>query len=177
MDNFISFFKNRKIKQGLLKANPASIDLLVDLYTDGLYRYALSIVRSEEDACEVVQNFFLKMVRNTESLKNVSNLKTYIYKSLKNTALDFLRGRKQEFAIDEMLVNIEEAGNSVDTGLDIAYSLKQLSADYQEIIFLKLYQGFSFREIGDILNISPNTAASRYRYAIEKLRIIFRGED
>jgi RNA polymerase sigma-70 factor, ECF subfamily len=180
MNSFTGFFKNRKIRNGLITCNQASIDILVDTYADGLFRYALSIVRNEEDACEVVQEFFLKMVRNTEVLKEVKNLKTYIYKALKNTAIDFLRGRKTELAFDEMFVDadtdIEDKGPTSDVRMDISNSFRQLSSDYQEVIFLKFYQDLSFREIGEVLNISPNTAASRYRYALDNLRIILKGE-
>ena len=49
-------------------------------------------------------------------------------------------------------------------------ALASLPAEQREIVILKLYHGMTFEEIGALVEISPNTAASRYRYGLEKLR-------
>jgi RNA polymerase sigma-70 factor (ECF subfamily) len=53
---------------------------------------------------------------------------------------------------------------------DLPNALKALPADQREVIALKLDGGLTFAQVAEILNVSPNTAASRYRYALEKLR-------
>ena len=51
----------------------------------------------------------------------------------------------------------------------IEQALRKLPAEQREVIVLKFYHGFTFREIGELTGCSPNTAASRYRYATEAL--------
>ena len=53
--------------------------------------------------------------------------------------------------------------------------LAKLPADQREVIVLKIWHGYTFDEIGRLMEISPNTAAGRYRYGIQKLRHCLRG--
>jgi RNA polymerase sigma-70 factor (ECF subfamily) len=55
---------------------------------------------------------------------------------------------------------------------DLDHALALLPDDQREVIALKIDGGLTFAQIADVLNISPNTAASRYRYALEKLRSV-----
>lgn len=52
----------------------------------------------------------------------------------------------------------------------IREALTDLPPEQREVVVLKVWQGRTFDEIGRLLGISPNTASSRYRYALEKLR-------
>jgi RNA polymerase sigma-70 factor (ECF subfamily) len=170
MHKFIAYLKNIKLKKGLIAKDPSSIDALFDIYASGLYQYALSITRQNEDAEEVVQNFFFKLIQNPEILKSISNLRVYLYKSIRNNAIDLIRRRKYEFSLEELVIEPQSTAENKVDNLDLINSFKQLSPNYQEIIFLKFYQDLNFREIGSLLEISPNTAASRYRYAVDILR-------
>jgi RNA polymerase sigma factor (sigma-70 family) len=55
--------------------------------------------------------------------------------------------------------------------------LKDLPAEQREVIVLKIWHGYTFEAIGELLDISPNTAAGRYRYGLQKLRACLKGED
>jgi RNA polymerase sigma-70 factor, ECF subfamily len=99
-----------------------------------------------------------------------------MYISLKNRAIDFLRSKKTEFSLEEVFFEAKDRESIPDDKLTVLEALRKLSSDYQEVLFLKFYQGFSFREIGEMLKISVNTAASRYRYALDKLSKVLEGE-
>jgi RNA polymerase sigma-70 factor (ECF subfamily) len=55
--------------------------------------------------------------------------------------------------------------------------LQQLPPPQREVIVLKVWHEFTYEEIGELLGLSPNTAAGRYRYGLEKLRACLRGEN
>jgi RNA polymerase sigma-70 factor, ECF subfamily len=55
--------------------------------------------------------------------------------------------------------------------------LVTLPPEQREVIVLKIWHRYTFEEIGQLLEISPNTAAGRYRYGLEKLRVCLKGED
>jgi DNA-directed RNA polymerase specialized sigma24 family protein len=55
--------------------------------------------------------------------------------------------------------------------------LAALPGPQREVIVLKLWHGHTFEEIGELLDLSPNTAAGRYRYGLEKLRVCLEGND
>ena len=54
-------------------------------------------------------------------------------------------------------------------------SLRELSREQREVIVLKIWHGHTFEEIGELLAISPNTAAGRYRYGINKIKKHLKG--
>lgn len=56
-------------------------------------------------------------------------------------------------------------------------ALATLPQPQREVIVLKIWHHYTFDEIGDLLEVSPNTAAGRYRYGLEKLRTILKGID
>jgi DNA-directed RNA polymerase specialized sigma24 family protein len=55
--------------------------------------------------------------------------------------------------------------------------LSKLPAEQREVIVLKIWHEHTFEEIGGLLEVSPNTAAGRYRYGLQKLRACLNGED
>ena len=65
---------------------------------------------------------------------------------------------------------LEGPPSLVETALAIEQSLRQLPPDQREVVVLRVWGGMTFREVADALDISPNTAASRYRYGLTRLR-------
>ena len=55
--------------------------------------------------------------------------------------------------------------------------LKDLPAEQREVIVLKIWHAYTFEAIGELLEVSPNTAAGRYRYGLQKLRARLKGKD
>lgn len=177
MNNFTAFFKERRIKKAIIEGRPESIDELFEIYADKLFGYALYITRKPEDAEEVLQNSFLRLVRNTETLKKVDNLKAYFYKSIKNEALNFKRKHNGGNSLEDLIFEIPSQPEEREECIMLKESIGSLPEEQREIVILKVYEGMNFREIASLLEISANTAASRYRYAIEKLKNSFGGKN
>ncbi|MCL5036423.1 MAG: RNA polymerase sigma factor [Chloroflexi bacterium] len=179
MGGLIDFIKEKKIKRGLKSGDPGSIEMLFEAYADKLYLYAISLLNSAEEAEEAVQNLFLKLVRNPSVLNEIKSIRAYLYAGTKNESINVRNKRKKDLSLDDG--GLESMFAAETTGREDLAVLKdaveELPPEQKEVVVLKVYEGLSFKEIGAVLEISLNTAASRYRYALNGLRQKLEGDD
>ena len=151
---------------------------LYDSYGLRLYHYLLTILRSQNDAEDVLQEVFLRLVRQRRRLRKVRNLTGYLFATARNEARRFMKRRHgyREAVEDLRNMAILESAAVGNPSLEeeeveeINKVLARLPQDQREVMVLKVYEELSFRGIAQVMRISPHTAASRYRYGIEKLR-------
>ena len=139
---------------------------------DMLFRFAYMRVGRRADAEDIVQDVFLKLLRSSESLSSVRNVKHYLIRSISNACKDFHR-RKQdilplekaerEMVSDDDLKMYEEY-------LRITALARTLPPEQRDVLYMKCIDGLKFREISDILDIPEATVKSRYRYAIQAIQ-------
>jgi RNA polymerase sigma-70 factor (ECF subfamily) len=150
---------------------------LYRLHGAALYRYALMILADREDAEDVVQQVFLSALR---SGREVATPLEYLRRATRNECYSALRRRVRErgrrAGEDEWLEAADETAGEVER-LALSRALAELPPEQREVVHLKVYEGCSFPEIGLLLDVPANTAASRYRYALEKLRAALGCED
>ena len=141
-----------------------------------LLMYARQWTRSVADAEDVLQDAFLKVFK-ADKLRDQPAL-PLLYKAIKWVALDRARStdrrRKRE---DKVVADSGEPITVFESDLEtderrrqIEAAMRDLSDEQREVLTMKIWGDLSFREIGEALDVSLNTAASRYRYAIEALR-------
>jgi len=137
-----------------------------------LYWFALSMVCSASDAEDVLQNVFLGLVRSIKSGSDVQNMRAYLYRAVRNEAWRLKRMRSFESGVDidmlPLLVDAEQG--RVDEALDVSQALAKLPLEQREVVVLKLFHDMTFDEIARMAGVSLNTAASRYRYGVDKMR-------
>jgi RNA polymerase sigma factor (sigma-70 family) len=105
-----------------------------------------------------------------------TRLEHYCLRVFRNRALNYRRGLMRRLARElESRHWFEPAG--ADGREEAAVRrLTELPAEQREVIVLKIWQEYTFEEIGELLGVSPNTAAARYRYGLQKLRVFFNPE-
>lgn len=141
-----------------------------------MYHYLLTILHSQSDAEDVLQELFLKLVRRRRRLRKVRNLTGYLFAAARNEALRFIKsGHRYQETVENLRNTAILESSTIDAPSPeevekINHHLSRLPQDQREVIVLKIYEELSFREIAQVMRISPHTAASRYRYGIEKLR-------
>jgi RNA polymerase sigma-70 factor (ECF subfamily) len=135
-----------------------------------LFRYALMILADREDAEDVVQQVFLSVLRGSQA---VAAPLEYLRRATRNQCYSVLRGRMRDRARrgseDELLEVAGEVGEEAER-LALSRALASLPPEQREVVHLKVFEGCSFPEIAALQDISGNTAASRFRYALERLR-------
>ncbi len=160
-----------EVSGGSRPADEGSRDLggLFDRHGGALLAVALAITGSHADAEDAVQQTFLDLYRSRAALARAAEPRAYLFRALRNAALR-LRGRRQPVpwaSVAEMTAEPQEVSEALP-GLERA--LARLPREQREVLALKIEGELTFAEIGAALGLSANTAASRYRYALERLR-------
>lgn len=158
----------------------------LETYGPKLLLFARQQTRSHEDAEDVFQDAIVKLVekiRNDEFVGGPEAWQPYLYTTIRRLAIDLSRRddrrkRREDFVgTDDGEANVEafhpwfESESSDDeTRHQLEEKLKELPEKFAEVIIMKIWGERTFAEIGEILGISQNTAASRYRYGLEALK-------
>jgi RNA polymerase sigma-70 factor (ECF subfamily) len=156
----------------LANGQPEGYAALYDRLGVSLFRIARTMLRDSSEAEDAVQDVFVQLVRNRQRLAEVRDLDAYIFAVLRYTVVRRLKHqRKEKYHLRRFApVADDEPGSHSSDDLDQA--LNSLPPPQREVIALKVDGDLTFAQIAEILQVSPNTAASRYRYALEKLRRI-----
>jgi RNA polymerase sigma-70 factor, ECF subfamily len=144
------------------------IGALYDQYADGLYRYAVMILADPAGAADAVHQVFLGITRRPAG--HIQCDERYLKRAVRNECYSILRRSGRERGTDAPLLEAAAADDRPDERLALEAAMRSLPAEQREVVHLKVFAGFTFQEIADQLGESMNTVASRYRYAIEKMR-------
>jgi RNA polymerase sigma-70 factor (ECF subfamily) len=164
----LEFFRNLRLKSDLHSGRQSAMEALFREYADGIFHYALTITHNSSLAEDVVQQLFSDIISRPELLQNVFNIKSYLYQATRNRSLNALKRSQREEG--EALFQTESPGLAPEERLALELALQALEPEQREVVILKIHHGLTFGEIGTALEISANTAASRYRYALKHLR-------
>lgn len=146
---------------------------LYDAHAAGLFHYLAGFTGAETDAKDLLQELFIKLAR-TAVPTDVVNLRAWLMKLAHRRALDWLRRhqarRKAEEQAPREMFAIQQDPDQAELARHLSRALAVLPLEQRSVAQLKLWDGLTFEEIAEVQGIPLNTAASRYRYALEKLR-------
>lgn len=157
-------------------SNPANDNWLTRVYDEmggAVFGYLRSLLHDTHRAEDVMQNVFLRLASAQQ--QNIHNLRAFVFTVAHNEAvreIDRWRAHKQHCrGIGEAIFEVA-AGATLDVAeaASLEEALLILPVEQREIVYLKIYAGMTFDEIAHTLSLSQNTVASRYRYALEKMR-------
>ena len=153
------------------------LERLYDAHAQAIFAFVLNLTRSEAETRDVLQEVFVKLASRPESLRAVRDERGFLLRLGHNLALDSMRRRGARERRHEQLAAETEAAFEASHELDeqsfrnaLSDALDKLPVEQRAVAHLKLWEGLTFETIAETLDIPPNTAASRYRYAIDKLR-------
>jgi len=141
--------------------------------SDALYRFALKNIKVVEDAQEIVQSSFEKLWIN-RNIVDPTKCKAYLFRIAYNGMIDIIRKQKREVDM-ELISNREIQSDQTDfKGLKpiLENALNQISEMQRNVILLRDYEGYSYLEIGEIMNITENQVKInifRGRQALQKI--------
>lgn len=136
------------------------------------YRTAYSYVKNKEDALDVVQESIYKALSSIEAIEHIEFLKTWFYRILINTSIDYLRKSRKVTYVDDMILDIH-SDRKEDTyqDFDLQDALDKLPDEYKSIITLRYFEDLKLEEIAEILQQNLNTVKTRLYAGLKKLRI------
>jgi RNA polymerase sigma-70 factor (ECF subfamily) len=158
---------------------PAGPDLerLYDEHAQPLHAFLLNLTRDEADTRDLLQEIFVKLARNANLLLGVREERAFLIRLAHNAAIDLMRRRgsrerTRENLVAEMVTPFAPADDPDEEIFrhELSAALAELPREQRAVAHLKLWEGLTFEQIAAALEIPPNTAASRSRYALDKLR-------
>jgi RNA polymerase sigma-70 factor (ECF subfamily) len=149
---------------------------LYDRFGAALYRYALMILGRHEAAEDVVHQVFLAVIRGGTA--RLTQPEHYLRRAVRNACYSMLRTRAASFEgpgdpgrpLLEPRAGVHPPSNEDRLALEAA--IGRLPPEQREVLHLHAFVGLTFREIANLTGDPANTIASRYRYALEKLRAL-----
>jgi RNA polymerase sigma-70 factor, ECF subfamily len=151
-------------------------------YLDGLYSYAMVLTRNHAEAEDLVQETYIRAMQAMQKLRADSNIKGWLFTILKNIWFNQLRKRRNgpqmvEIEAANDLANniVEPSKNSHDLYVSkleaeqVRAAIQELPVEFREVILLREYEDFSYREIATILHCPLGTVMSRLGRARAKL--------
>jgi len=153
------------------------LERFYDGHAQSLYAFLLNLTRDEADTRDLLQDIFVKLARDPDLLAGVRDERAFLIRLAHNAAIDLIRRRgtrdktRDQFAA-EITSPFVPCGDPDEQTFCAALTkaLAELPPEQRAVVHLKLWEGLTFEQIASALDIPPNTAASRYRYGLDKLR-------
>ena len=162
--------------EACLRGDRHAFDELVDLYDGTLFSAAYRITGSVEDAMDATQNAFVNAYEKLHTFDPSYRFFSWIYRIAINQSLNLVGRRRDQTAFDDDTPAAEPNPSEVFESTEIRGHLKkalfELEPHYRTVIVLKHLDGFSYREISELLDIPEKTVKSRLFTARQKLRVI-----
>ena len=143
-----------------------------------LYRVAYSYVKNEQDALDIVQDSIQKGWLALDRIENHAQIKSWFYKIVVRTAIDFLRKMNRIQVTDEQtLTYLCEETQDTYKNMDLELALEQLPLEFREVIILRYFEDLKLYDLAEILQIPLSTVKSRLYKALKLLKIEMENEE
>lgn len=174
----------RRVQEG----NPEAFDELVERHKSRVFGVLYNMLGNRADAADLAQDAFVKAFRSIAGFRNESSFYGWLYRIAINTALNFLKQRKEpHLSLNEWSSDVEEdptyrelvARESVQKDMDrdelrerLNEALQKLSEEHRAVVVLHDIEGLRHQEIAKILGCTEATARSRLFYAHQQLQAL-----
>ena len=163
------FLEDYDIIRGCLQNSAAMQKMLYDKYAAKMYGIAVRYAHDPEDAKDILQDGFVKVFQNLSKFKGIGAFEGWMRRIFVNTAIEHYRKKNNTYEIQES--HEEQINDREVTALDklaaveILNMVKSLPNGYRTVFNLFAIEGYSHKEIADLLNISEGTSKSQYARA------------
>ncbi len=176
-----------------VKGDNRAFDELLARNQSKLFTYIMFVVRDQETANDIFQDTFVKVIMKLQEGKYTDSGKFsfWVTRIAHNVIMDWYRQTKNEHIVemseDNDLTNLKNASVmdacredeivNEQVMSDVRRMMNALPAPQREVVYMRFYQGLSFKEIAEVTGVSINTSLGRMRYAILNLRRMARKHD
>ncbi|MCF6212402.1 MAG: RNA polymerase sigma factor [Flavobacteriaceae bacterium] len=150
---------------------------LMGLYKERLYWHIRNIVKSHDDADDVLQNTFIKVYKNISNFKGDSKLYSWMYRIATNESITHLnkRAKQQQVSLEDIQIQLADSlhADNYFSGDEIQEKLQKalvLLPTKQQLVFnMKYFDNMKYNDISDILGTSVGALKASYHHAVKKI--------
>ena len=158
-----------------------ALEELVRTWEKRLFYYIRRLVDDEQEAWQILQETWVKVLRSIKRLREPRKLPAWLYRIARNTAISYLRTRYTRQGLLEQSTNLRNIENSADNlafedAERVHYGLGRISLRHREVLTLFFLQDLAIEEIAEVLEIPLGTVKSRLSYAKRALRAVLEKE-
>ena len=150
------------------KLSTADVRRLYDQHGPALVAYACSFVVDGAAAEDIVHGVFVRLLNGHTAAPDVPA--SYLYRAVRNQALNARRNGSREARLEEASLCFTHRNGNREAALALQKALSELPDEQREVVVMLIWAGMTLGEVAAATEVPLNTAASRYRYALEKLR-------
>lgn len=166
-----------------------AFEVLLQRHRKPVYNFVLRYVGSHEAAEDLLQEVFLRIIKNIKNYEQKAKFTTWLYTITRNLCVDHSRRQKhRRMASLDQSVGVDESRTLLETipaktvvpdqqilntqfARAVFPAIELLPPEQREVFLMREFLDLPFKEIGDIIGVSENTVKSRMRYALDKLRL------
>ncbi len=156
---------------------PADLARLYDAHAAALFAFLLNLTRHEADTRDALQEIFRRLAARPDALRGVRDERGWLLRLAHNLAVDAVRRRDARTRAHDALAAeslevfaVPDDPDEAAFRRELADALGGLPPEQRAVVHLKLWEGLTFERIAALLDIPLNTAASRHRYGVDKMR-------
>ena len=169
--------RERQLIQDVQGGSHTAFRELVELHMRRVYDLAYGFVNDHDDAEDIAQEVFVKVFHALKDFRRESGFGTWLYRVTSNCALDRLKQKKRSIArfvpMDESHISGIAASHGMDQGEDsvlIERALHDLPTLQRAVVMLRHMDGFSTKQVSDILKCSEGTVKTHLHRGLKKMR-------
>lgn len=169
-------YEDSDLLKGIKENNIRSFDLLYEKYSRKVFRFSQSMLKSTDEAENVVQDVFMNVWINRHNIEKNDSIKSYLFTITYNLSITLLRKKVNEAKFLEYLailpsyhtVNMDIEYRDLENKLN--HILNELPDRQKEVFQLHYIEGLKYKEISERLHISLNTIENHMSMALKKIR-------
>ena len=175
----------QKLLTQIASGNEEALRQVYHHFYKKLLQFAFILTKNKEAAEELVEDVFIKFWKNKQNAEVIRNLKVYLYTAIKNTCLNYLSSKANESITKPFdAINIELSGPVCpdqllifqETFAKIKSAIETLPPRCKMIFKLIREDGLKYKEVAEILNLSPHTVDAQMTIAIRRIAFLVREE-
>ena len=162
----------KQLSEAIRCSDYSAFKILYYKYYEPLYRYVFYRTHSIELTKDLLQDVFTRLWVNRKKFDPTKSLKSYIYSITSNLVIDYYRKRSSriKYKNEIFFTKITNSENSAEDKISIQHAVSELDTKLKDVFILNRYEGFTYKEIADILGISIKTVEKRMSRALKHLR-------
>jgi RNA polymerase sigma-70 factor (family 1) len=173
-----SYYTDKELMKEIRAGNMLAFDALYRKYSKRLYKFSQSILKSKDEAENIIQDVFLNLWINRDKVEKDSSVKYYIFKIAYNSAISIIRKKIKESQYIEYVKKLQDLKEE-PVDLQIEYNelnkklneiINKLPGRQKEVYLLHKVEGLKYVEISKRLNISVNTIENHMSRALKTIR-------